>query len=413
MSIYEIFKDKKIDIIFSRLENYIQKHTKSVITKEFLTGLKHCIEESIKGEECLQYYYNLGEKSFEENILLVESISIFDFLRKNFIAHLPLSVDIREAKRVERLFEDLKNNFIKGYFEKYIQQLEEKLIFLKESTKNKDGYFLVNTYIQHLDYFIRFLRKLRGENNFELIEHFECSLSEWINFEAKSLVEEKRIIDVLLQYHIQFHDMAFLIYNYITQKDYQKAFFSLKDMEAISFWLLNELMYLNTIVVVKEYSTDPLTGVLTRRNLEPILLKHIEIANLTKTPISIIMVDIDHFKKINDTYGHIVGDIVLKEVANTLKSNIRKSDYIFRYGGEEFLILLPHTTKEEAINIAEKLRKEIKNNVIKYEDKEIKVTASFGVEEIKDTTKTIKDLLNQADINLYKAKTSGRDRVVG
>ena len=130
------------------------------------------------------------------------------------------------------------------------------------------------------------------------------------------------------------------------------------------------------------------------------------------------MTDIDFFKKVNDTYGHAVGDLVLKTIAKVIRSQLREYDIAGRYGGEEFSILLPFTKIEEAKMVAERLRKSIENKVINIskvnpdaEVKEIKVTISLGIYEIKPDDED-DDLLKKADKALYEAKNTGRNKVV-
>ena len=124
------------------------------------------------------------------------------------------------------------------------------------------------------------------------------------------------------------------------------------------------------------------------------------------TPLSIIYFDIDHFKQINDTYGHKKGDFILKEVSKIILQNIRKTDIFGRWGGEEFIIILPFTDLENALILAEKLRKKIEE----HDFDGINITISFGVTELKidDNADT---LINRADEALYKAKNKGRNRV--
>jgi diguanylate cyclase (GGDEF)-like protein len=147
---------------------------------------------------------------------------------------------------------------------------------------------------------------------------------------------------------------------------------------------------------------DKLTQIYNRNALSKELKKLIENRG------SIIYFDIDHFKKINDTYGHEKGDFVLKELAKLVKNNLRKDDIFGRWGGEEFLILLPHTSYEEALKVVEKLRKIIES----HDFDGLKVTASFGVTYVKKDDNE-ESLLQRADEALYEAKNSGRNQVKG
>ena len=130
------------------------------------------------------------------------------------------------------------------------------------------------------------------------------------------------------------------------------------------------------------------------------------------------MSDIDFFKKVNDNYGHAVGDCVLKTIAKTIKKELREEDIASRYGGEEFIFLLPHTKLDEALVVAERLRKKVEKKKINVEEynikdvKEISVTISIGVSEYNKNDKTPEALYKNADSALYKAKEGGRNRVV-
>jgi len=160
-----------------------------------------------------------------------------------------------------------------------------------------------------------------------------------------------------------------------------------------------------------EANFDFLTGLVNRKRFERAIEDAIKDFHKKNYPFSIIFVDVDNFKKVNDTYGHLVGDIVLKEIASIFKFYLRANTVVGRIGGEEFCILLPGVEIEDAKNIAERLRKIIENREIKLEDGTVlKVTASFGVTQVKmgDTLKTI---LERADKALYKAKKTGKNKV--
>ncbi len=158
---------------------------------------------------------------------------------------------------------------------------------------------------------------------------------------------------------------------------------------------------------------DPLTNLLNRRALESDLKKEIAKIRRYNYPLSLIMFDIDHFKKINDTYGHQTGDKILQNLADIWKDLIRDSDSIYRYGGEEFLIMAPHTVKKEAYLLAERLRKKVKHYkfVVKPPDDYIQLTLSLGVTQV-DPEKDMEEALDKVDKALYMAKNQGRDQTV-
>ena len=161
--------------------------------------------------------------------------------------------------------------------------------------------------------------------------------------------------------------------------------------------------------------TDPLTGLLNRRAFVDRLVSEIARYKRLGQPLSLIMVDLDNFKKCNDTYGHLVGDEVLKHVAKCFSQFLRKYDFIGRYGGEEFVICTPGVDASVAYTIAERLRKSIKHVNIQQEEGEplqLYITASFGICELSDKIKDVYDLTKEADEALYQAKANGKDQVV-
>jgi len=153
--------------------------------------------------------------------------------------------------------------------------------------------------------------------------------------------------------------------------------------------------------------TDKLTALYNRFKLDESLNIEVDRMKREKAPLSLIMVDIDKFKTINDNYGHLIGDKVIVQVSKILKNNTRKVDVIGRWGGEEFMILCPNTTIKAAIELAKKLRKIIAK--AKFETKQ-KETASFGVSQFEDGD-DVDSFINRADHALYRAKDNGRNRV--
>ncbi len=159
---------------------------------------------------------------------------------------------------------------------------------------------------------------------------------------------------------------------------------------------------------------DLLTGVYNRRFIDERFKVDLDISSLNKIPISIIMADLDFFKRINDTYGHLVGDEVLKNFATLLRKNIREvKDWVARYGGDEFLICLKEANRENALRVAERMRNKVEKMVVVYEGNEIKVTASFGVVTIESEFCDDEVVIKKVDKNLYLAKENGRNKVVG
>lgn len=158
--------------------------------------------------------------------------------------------------------------------------------------------------------------------------------------------------------------------------------------------------------------TDSLTTVYNKGFLNIVLANIIRNCEEEKRPVSLIMFDIDHFKQVNDTYGHLVGDEVLKEVAKRIKMNVRENDIVARFGGEEFVVVLPGTRSEEALSVAERIRDVISSSPIASQEGDIYLTISGGIAEFPITAESAEKLLNHADRALYMgAKMGGRNKI--
>lgn len=193
-------------------------------------------------------------------------------------------------------------------------------------------------------------------------------------------------------------------------------------MQAISRDLQEELSITNNDLsslrrefqrVREESMVDPLTGIQNRRAFDASLAEVLEHAKANNEPVCLLMVDIDHFKAVNDTYGHVVGDAVLKQVSSAINDTVRGGDVLARYGGEEFVALLPNTPMEGAERVADNICNKVRNQPMNRErvGKDIgRVTVSVGA-ALFSSSESIEEFIVRADTALYRAKESGRNRV--
>lgn len=184
-----------------------------------------------------------------------------------------------------------------------------------------------------------------------------------------------------------------------------------------SFVVNNEVKGNNVEILISEMNEkiikDYLTGVYNRRYINERLPMDIKNSIIEGYPLSIIMADIDHFKNVNDTYGHLIGDEVLIDFTKLILKTIRKDiDWLGRYGGEEFLIVLKDMDSENAYLIAEKIRKLVDETIFTYDNLNVHITSSFGVHGYKNEKLNLEDLISQVDKKLYVAKTSGRNKTI-
>lgn len=159
---------------------------------------------------------------------------------------------------------------------------------------------------------------------------------------------------------------------------------------------------------IAESHTDALTGLSNRRAFNDDMLNHLSQFEKYGTPVSVLMLDIDYFKKLNDVHGHLVGDDILMSVGRTIRQHIRSGDVAARYGGEEFAVILPRTTAEQAREVAERIRGSISQAVSRISNRSIRITASAGLSQLLPGD-SIKTWLHRADESLYFSKDSGRD----
>ena len=159
---------------------------------------------------------------------------------------------------------------------------------------------------------------------------------------------------------------------------------------------------------------DPLTSIANRRRFEICLAEEVERSRASKTALCLVYADLDYFKRVNDGFGHLIGDEVLKYFASLLTKNLRKGDLPARYGGEEFAIIMPETAIEDAVQVMERIRQKLQQTklVVTENNQSLgSITASFGIAAFSDSD-DIAQLMKRADVNLYAAKNEGRNRIV-
>lgn len=159
--------------------------------------------------------------------------------------------------------------------------------------------------------------------------------------------------------------------------------------------------------------TDPLTGLFNRRRFSDVLRREVAVTRRYKNPLALLMIDLDHFKVINDRFGHDAGDEVLRAIAVALSTGLREVDLAARYGGEEFAVIMPHTSKTNAEIVAQRVAKQIAVLQHQFNGETVALTASLGIAEVADLNEpTAENLVKAADVALYEAKRAGRNRIV-
>ncbi|MBI4308693.1 MAG: GGDEF domain-containing protein, partial [Candidatus Omnitrophica bacterium] len=200
--------------------------------------------------------------------------------------------------------------------------------------------------------------------------------------------------------------LGFLLYKGVAQKDKEK-FDILGAQFALAYRRIKLYKEIETLAI-----TDASTGVYTRRYFLERFEEEIKRAQARKTAVSFLMLDVDHFKKVNDQHGHLTGDEVLAQIGGALKESVREIDIAGRYGGEEFCVVLPETDAAGAMLVAERIRKSVAKKAIKAYDATLHVTVSTGIASFPADGKLPEELIDKADWSLYRAKSQGRNCTV-
>jgi diguanylate cyclase (GGDEF)-like protein len=299
-----------------------------------------------------------------------------------------------------------------------LDQLHQKITHrLARISELFDKKLLIH-YENHLKWMLKLIHFIRHvkEESYPELRHTHCDFGKWLHTTTFTYLISNEHFKVIENLHVNLHDLAANLINYLRTNDTRSGtlIHFMQRIDYTSLEIGNEIAILNEIEVS---SKDPLTDLLSRRLLNKILTNQLEISQATGQELSLVMCDLDYFKKVNDTYGHLAGDAVLENFADLLRTTFRQSDYIFRFGGEEFLIVLPSTGEKSAYTLAEKLCKAARTQEVVYEKEIIRYTLSVGVHAIvldaslPLSEERINSYLAAADLKMYTAKTNGRNRV--
>ncbi len=273
---------------------------------------------------------------------------------------------------------------------------------------------------KHLDWLRQLTAAVSTRDRAALPEahHERCEFGKWLHGEGAKLVRDPNHYTHLVEIHTAMHRVVDEIAGMIGgTSDSLPLYALMKRAENYSLDLGNEIAMLNSMVIMINYNKDPMTGALTRRSLERVMINQLEISRATETPFCLLMCDIDHFKQINDSHGHTVGDCAIVHFASALRSNLRQSDLMFRFGGDEFLLMLPSTSYQQGWEVAEKLRSTVGREAMAVDVRTVTLRASFGLLEICGSNTSFIDnelvnsLIQECDQRLYLAKHRGRDQV--
>lgn len=327
-----------------------------------------------------------------------------------------------DIKPVHETFSRLEYRISKEYYRQFLRKLSSKNHLRLAHLANLVEKHLMVHYQHHLEWLIVLISMLDGTATEEQYCEFDptkCSFGQWLHNQTIPYINNTSHFNDIQTLHLLFHQLGEHILTLFRSGtfDHKTMIQLLLRLDYISLEIGNEVAIINDMLIIGEYNKDPMTGLLGRRLLDKIMMNQIEIAKATESNCALIMCDLDHFKSINDTYGHLAGDAVIQNFAALLQKTLRKSDFIFRFGGEEFLILLPSCEYNEARIVAENLCSQASVQNVVFEGKTIPYTVSIGMFGIDTNTisfvtkETIIDYIQNVDAKLYLAKQNGRNRV--
>ncbi len=273
---------------------------------------------------------------------------------------------------------------------------------------------------KHLDWLKQLTLAVSARDGAAMPEahHERCEFGKWLHGEGAALVRDRSHHTQLVEMHAAMHGVVDEIAGMMgRQRDSLPLYALMKKAENYSLDIGNEIAMLNSMGIRTHSNKDPMTGGLTRRSLERVMINQLEISKATETPFCLPMCDVDRFKQINDNHGHTAGDRAIVRFVDALRGSLRQADLLFRFGGDEFLIMLPSTGYAQGLEVAEKLRSAVAGLRMETERGGFDLRASFGLLEVSGSktafidSELVNHLIKECDQRLYLAKHRGRNQV--
>ena len=288
---------------------------------------------------------------------------------------------------------------------KQLKESEKLFRFIADNSQNV--IFLLDTNFELVyinSKFNQFAKKEFDPKNKHISQYLESMLFEELLLRLEKSGENGDTIEEVFEFKDAIREKIYRLFCFVrldTMRNIEGYKVVLEDMTHISKKIAT---------LTEEINHDKLTNLYNRSHFEEMSVALFEYAKLSKEPLSLIVFDIDHFKQINDTFGHLVGDEVLKRIAVLLKEGVRKDDKVYRIGGEEFAIILKNFDKD-AFRVAEHIREKISEDMLVIEENHFMITVSAGIVSLKENDQSFKEIFKRADKALYDAKASGRNTV--
>ncbi len=407
-------------------EEFISKHTTVIEMNNdlriqkvlaYYTQIFEILTAPFNVQTLLKQFEDLTQYKISMEIPFAVMINEISWIKSTIIFNNIQKNKNPDIIKILNLFDTIENSIAQVYLLKYLENLISKNNIRRSSLSDLSEKNLIIHYEAHLIWLTNLAQhiKSKDKSKFPELNHTLCAFGKWLHGDGKKTIHNNSKYKELYTIHEKLHHYAQNIYDIIEEKEHSILITYLEKCEIISLSIGTELSLLDQIMINKRITKDTLTGSLNRHALADLFESQYELALATNSHFTLAMCDLDYFKNVNDTYGHLAGDQVLKMFVKIVKKNIRSSDMIIRYGGEEFVIILPTIDKKKGFFILEKIRDEFAQTEVVFDDKIMKATVSMGMMEIKPEKLFHKEFTDEylmiVDKNLYIAKEDGRNRV--
>ena len=420
----KFFEDERNDELDDFVEQYssyinVNNDEETIVNfKNYYKNMFNMFKREFNEKEMLSLLEDLSRYKVSLELPYVVVTNELYSLKNIILTRMLEENDSEKILELLPLFKKANNKVANIYLTTYIEKLLSTNNVRLSSLSDLLDRSIIKYYESHLIWISDLATCVRDKNQYEFPELDEqlCTFGYWLNNDAKNIIQNNSKHKTINTMHSNLHFFGRKIHNYVEEDEHHLLITYLEKCEFISLGIGTELALINNILLNRKVDKDALTNALSRESLSNVFENQYELSLATDTPFVIAMCDLDHFKNINDTYGHVAGDKVLQSFVSIIKEHVRNSDMVIRYGGEEFIILLPAVNKEKALNVLEKVRKSFENSFISLDGEEIKSTVSIGVTEIKPEgiyeQVHLEEYIAIADRKLYRAKDDGRNRIV-
>lgn len=353
-------------------------------------------------------YVQLGLMHAKLKIPFEDIVSSLKLIRDHLIKDTPIN-PVTIYNITEKMGRYLAKGYLSFQYDCFFEQLEVLRRNIQHAYKKEDQ----APVMKPLSWLVNIITQFKAEKILEYSDiktADKCPLTPVI----QTLECEKELKERILSTHDEQHKLALSMAYFLREEDYMLANFSFGKLFIVSLSLSNQIGLAVSHQAIAELHYDELTGLLLRHSLNSKMKLALTHCQSLKQSGAILMLDLDHFKNINDTWGHSAGDKVLEAMGKLIQSNQREHDFAFRYGGEEFLLFVSNLSQENALKVAERICRQVEALTLEWEGELMPLTLSIGGVFISsDKMKApLKAYIEQADQHLYEAKDTGRNKVI-